>query len=170
MMLEHVEEGGTLAMIGMMLLLALQAPSPAPSPAMRPATFAPCPTPPPRFFAVLTEMTTGAVTVPAATQFEIALKMNPSTGYGWRMTASPGVRADGSQYVGDNELQTPAPASGGVPAFPMVGGGGTQLWLFTAMQPGTATITFTLYPPGRGLPAVRKATFTVRIAPNVAVC
>ena len=156
-----------------LMLFVLQATPATPSAAPRLATFAPCPTPRPRFFAVLTESSTRTLDVPTATQFEVALKSNPSTGYGWRMMASPSaniLRFDGRQYVADGSLQRPMPSPSGRPMPLMVGGGGTDLWLFSAMQPGTATLTFTLYPPGTGRPAARTVTFTVRVVPTAVVC
>jgi predicted secreted protein len=154
-----------------LLGLALQT-AQVPSPAR--ATFAPCPTPRPQFFTVLTEGTSKPVDVPASKQFVVALKSNPSTGYRWALTAPPSggfVRSDGSQFVSDNAYNTPPPSRPGqVPAPLMVGVGGTELWLFSALQPGTSTLSFALYPPGRDTRPNRTVWFSVRVVPDTMVC
>jgi predicted secreted protein len=116
------------------------------------------------FDAVVSEAATSA-TAHAGSSFVVALASNPSTGYGWRMTSAPidAVWA-GRRYVENAAHATPPPAPAGQPRPMYVGGGGTDLWLFTATAPGTAKLTFGLYPPGRKT-AVQNVAVTIAVVP-----
>ena len=74
------------------------------------------------------------------------------------------LRSDGTRTLSDaafGNLDRP-----GQP--PQTGGNATELWLFTALAPGTVTLTFALGAPGAA--PSRTTTYTVRISPNVIVC
>jgi predicted secreted protein len=118
------------------------------------------------FDAIVTEAATSA-SAHAGSRFVVALASNPSTGYGWRMTSAPVDAAwAGRQYVADVAHATPPPAPAEQPRLMPVGGGGTDLWLFTATAPGTAKLTFGLYPPGRKT-SVQNVAITVAVVPAV---
>jgi hypothetical protein len=166
-----------LAMLALALLAALgaaargaaaQTPPPAASPPPQPAPFAPCPTPRPAFAAIAIDPAP-AVEALTTQQFVVALRAVTDGGYGWSLLSGAAkgsiVRADGSRTLSDvafQNLDRP-----GQP--PLTGGAATELWLFTALAPGSATLTFGLMPPGAAAPA-RTTTYTVRISPNVMVC
>lgn len=144
------------------------APAPAATPAAQPASFAPCPSPRPQFATIAIDPAP-PVEVLTTQQFVIALRAVTDGGYSWSLLSGTGkgsiVRSDGSRTLNDvafKNLDTP-----GQP--PQTGGNATELWLFTAAAPGTATLTFGLTAPGASAPA-RTTTYTVRISPNVMVC
>jgi putative hemolysin/predicted secreted protein len=59
------------------------------------------------------------------TRFAVQLKENPTTGFGWNATVSPGLEIQSSDYQQDK-------AAGG-----MVGVGGTRTWVIIAKNLGT---------------------------------
>ncbi|MEA2719054.1 MAG: hypothetical protein QOJ39_918 [Candidatus Eremiobacteraeota bacterium] len=144
------------------------APAPTASPAARPAPFAPCPSPRPPFATIATDPAP-PVEVLTTQQFVIALRAVADGGDTWSLLSGAGkgsmVRSDGARTLNDvafQNLDRP-----GQP--PQTGGNATELWLFTAVAPGTATLTFGLMTPGATAPT-RTTTYTVRVSPNVMVC
>jgi len=143
-------------------------PSPATSPAPQPATFAPCPSPRPPFATIAVDPAP-PVEVLTTQQFVIALRTVADGGDSWSLLSGAGkgsiVRSDGNRTLNDAAFQSLDKP--GQP--PQTGGNATELWLFTAVAPGTATLTFGLMTPGATAPT-RTTTYTVRISPNVTVC
>jgi inhibitor of cysteine peptidase len=93
------------------------------------------------------------VTVKKGQEFLIALPSNPTTGYSW--TAKPSnadVSVFGSAYQAKPAGRT------------IVGAGGEQIWVFEAMQAGTAKVVFSYSRPWlkNTLPA-RTQSFTIKI-------
>jgi predicted secreted protein len=70
---------------------------------------------------------TGDITL--NTRFAIELPENPTTGFTWNATLSPGLGLRSSDY-----RQNPATAG-------MAGAGGTRLWIITAQDPGEHTFS-----------------------------
>lgn len=156
------------------------APAPAPSPPARPATspapaaasqLAPlptCPSPRPPFAAIAVDPAP-PVEVLTTQQFVIALRTVADGGDSWSLLSGTGkgsiVRSDGTRTLNDTSFQNLDRP--GQP--PQTGGNATELWLFTAVAPGTATLAFGLMQPGATAPT-RTTTYTVRISPNVMVC
>lgn len=68
------------------------------------------------------------IAVPLNTTLTLELAENPSTGYAWNLTATPGLRIDSDEYV---------PAA---PSAPVVGAGGVRRWELTAVAPGLQRI------------------------------
>lgn len=68
------------------------------------------------------------IAVPLDTTLTLELAENPSTGYAWNLTATPGLRIDSDEYV---------PAA---PSAPVVGAGGVHRWELTAVAPGPRRI------------------------------
>jgi hypothetical protein len=145
-----------------------QAPPASPAPRIAPSLPA-CPTPPPRFAAIALDPKR-PIEVSSARQFAVALRAVEDGGYTWRLVSpldkTAAVRADGMQSIWDSAFANLERKPGG---FPMVGGAATELFLFTAAAPGTATLTFGLFGPG-ARSATRTTTFTVRVSPSVMVC
>ena len=172
----------TFARLAVVLLTALavsaQAPAPPPpaapapvpdaSPAAQPAPFAPCPSPRPAFATVATDPAP-PVEVLTTQQFIIALRTVADGGDSWTLLSGTQkgsiVRSEGARTLNDTAFQNLDRP--GQP--PQTGGNATELWLFTAVAPGTATLTFGLTQPGANAPT-RTTTYTVRISPNVMVC
>ncbi len=74
---------------------------------------------------LLNESANGStIAVPLNITLTLELAENPSTGYSWNLTATPGLRVDSDGYV-------PAAASA-----PVVGAGGVHRWELTAVAPG----------------------------------
>ncbi|MCX6372417.1 MAG: protease inhibitor I42 family protein [Actinobacteria bacterium] len=63
-------------------------------------------------------------------QFTVTLEENPTTGYSWDMIAGPGLTQVGDKFV----APSPSPS-------PLMGAGGTHLWVFRADEAGTLTLT-----------------------------
>jgi predicted secreted protein len=147
-----------------------QSPSPPPAaaPAPQPATFAPCASPRPQFAALAVDPA-APLDVLTSQQFVVALRVASDSGFRWELLSGAGrgtiVRAEGTRTLVDiafQNLDRP-----GQP--PLTGGNATQLWLFTAVAPGTATLSLGLMAPGATAPE-RTMNYTVRISPNVAIC
>jgi hypothetical protein len=107
--------------------------------------------------------------------FLVALRVVADAGYSWRLrpaTQSAVVRYERVFMVSDvsyTNADRPPRAPGGPPQVPMVGGESTQYFLFAVTAPGTATLIFDLYGPGKATAASTK-TFTVSASPNVPSC
>ncbi len=103
---------------------------------------------------VFTEATP-SIAVRVGQTFVIGLPSNPSTGYAWRMSGAltqSKLAYLGTTYLGPNTTR--------------VGAGGTDLYLFTAKQAGTYTLTFSYSRPWEaGVPAAKTATFAVAVTP-----
>jgi len=140
-----------------------QAPSPSAAPSL------PACTVPPRFAAIAVDPM-APVDVNTAQAFGIALRVVADAGYTWRLVdplpANGAIRAEGDQTVWDVAFQNLDRKPGDPP---VVGGAATQMFLFSAQQPGTATVTLGSFGPGADKPD-RTMTFTVHVSPNVAVC
>ncbi|GEM_PF-1984067 len=123
----------------------------------------------PRFAAIATDPVS-ALNVNTTQHFVIALRAVEDGGYAWRLLDTPDknapVRAEGMQSVGDVVFQNLERKSGDPP---IVGGSATEMFLFTAMAPGSQTLTFGLFAPGADAPT-RTAAFAVHVAPNVVIC
>ncbi len=84
---------------------------------------------------------------------KVRLATNASTGYAW----SYKVSGDKSAISVSKGVYKPGESTGG-----MVGVPGRTVWTVTGKAPGTATITFTLTPPGGGAAAkTKKVVITV---------
>jgi hypothetical protein len=133
------------------------------------APMPPCPSPRPRFATIAIDP---AKTVTAATiqEFGIALRATEDGGYQWRLQTvpaiAPAVRYDGEAGVWDIAFDNLNRAPG---SPPMVGGQATELFMFTAMVPGTVKLTFQLFGPGQTVPT-QTMTYTVQVVANVMVC
>lgn len=143
-------------------------PTPVASPAPVRATFAPCPTPRPQFAAIAVDAAP-PVEVLTTQQFVIALRTVADDGTSWSLLSGAakgsGVRSDGARTLNDTAFQNlNAP---GQP--PQTSGNATELWLFTALAPGTTTLVFGLMLQGTTAPT-RTTTYTVRVSPNVTIC
>jgi hypothetical protein len=133
------------------------------------APMGPCPSPRPRFATIAIDP---AKTLTAATiqEFAIALRATEDGGYRWRLQTVPAiaatVRYDGEAGVWDTSFTNLDRAPG---SPPMLGGQATEMFMFTAMAPGTAKLTFQLFGPGQTAPT-RTTTYTVQVVPNIMVC
>ena len=68
------------------------------------------------------------VTAKVGDQVSVTLKENPSTGYGWKMVAGPGLAEVSDAYA------APSPS-------PAIGAGGVHTWVYEVEQAGTLTLT-----------------------------
>ncbi len=98
------------------------------------------------------------------------MRVVADAGYTWRLVdplaATAPVRADGDQTVWDVAFDNLDRKPGDPPK---VGGSATQMFLFSALSPGQAVLTFGQFGPGADKPD-KTMTFNVRISPNVTVC
>jgi predicted secreted protein len=131
---------------------------PPPAPAPEPA---PAPAPPPP--APAADVTVGddsnykSVTLHSGQTLMLRLSgESPSTGYAWKLLTGTGPHLALTSH--NFESDVPAP---GQP--PVVGGGGTSVYLFTAKRPGVAVLRLALYPPGRD----RRIAKSFRLRVNV---
>jgi hypothetical protein len=115
------------------------------------------------------------IAVKTSQSFLVALRVVADAGYSWRLrppTQSAVVRYERVFMISDvsyTNADRPPRAPGGPPQFPMVGGESTQYFSFTVVAPGTATLIFDLYGPGKATAASTK-TFAVSGSPNVPSC
>ena len=128
-----------------------------------------CPTPRPRFAAIVIDPSAD-IHVGANQQFIVALRVVEDAGMSWRLAGivekpAP-VKAEGMQSIWDVAMQNLDRKPGDPP---LVGGSATEMFLFTASGLGTATMTFGLFGPGADSPT-RTVTFTARVSPTVSVC
>ncbi|HEX3549151.1 MAG TPA: protease inhibitor I42 family protein [Candidatus Elarobacter sp.] len=141
-----------------------QATPPPPQTAPMPAC------PPPRRFTAVAIDPVPPIDVNVTQHFIVAMRVVADAGYQWELVDAPdkltSVRGEGSQLLSDVALQNLDRKPDTPPA---VGGAATQLFLFTATAPGSATLNFGLLRPG-GTTPTRTVTYTVRVSPNVAVC
>lgn len=72
------------------------------------------------------------VTVDQGSQVSLELDENPSTGYQWNLTLSPGLQVTNEEYL-DVSPNPFKPES-------KLGSGGTRIWEIRAVQPGSQTI------------------------------
>jgi inhibitor of cysteine peptidase len=79
----------------------------------------------------LFDQTNNNETYPVDLDAEIRLKLpgNPTTGYSWQLTTTPGIVILNESYLPDDPTGT------------MVGSGGTWLWTMKAVLPGTQVIS-----------------------------
>lgn len=64
--------------------------------------------------------------------FEVKLKSNPTTGYSWMLSEpvdSTIIEFDKKEFVSDND-----------PSNPMIGAGGTEIWIFSGVDVGKTNI------------------------------
>jgi predicted secreted protein len=132
---------------------------PPPAPAPEPAP-APAPPPPP---APAADVTVGddsnykSVTLHSGQTLMLRLSgESPSTGYAWKLITGTGTHLTLTSHNFDSDAPPPAP---GQP--PLVGGGGTSVYLLTAKRPGVAVVRLALYPPGRDRKIVK--SFRLRV-------
>jgi inhibitor of cysteine peptidase len=78
---------------------------------------------------VTEEQNTATVSVNKSSVITVKLKENPTTGFQWNLTTSPGLHIINNTYV-------PSDTTG-----KLVGSGGTRIWDISAMDPGTQNIT-----------------------------
>jgi len=93
----------------------------------------------------------------AGDSFEIVLKANPSTGYQWKLVSMPSdklLQEGSSEYV-----RTPDTGD-------IVGSGGHEIWRFSAIGPGSATIVFGYFSPGFYGEGVPEETLSFSISIN----
>ncbi|MHB8461715.1 MAG: protease inhibitor I42 family protein [Vulcanimicrobiaceae bacterium] len=103
---------------------------------------------------VFTEATP-SIAVHVGQTFVIGLLSSPSTGFGWRMSGE--ITQSKLAFLGSTYL---------APNTTRVGAGGTELYLFTARQAGTYTLTFSYSRPWEaGVPAAKTVTFAVAVTP-----
>jgi inhibitor of cysteine peptidase len=67
--------------------------------------------------------------IPLDAEIRLRLPENPTTGYSWQLTLTPGLVIENESYQPDD------------PEGRLVGAGGTRLWIFKAVQPGMQTIS-----------------------------
>ncbi|NYT07938.1 MAG: protease inhibitor I42 family protein, partial [Methanomicrobiales archaeon] len=67
--------------------------------------------------------------VPLDAEIRIRLPENPTTGYSWQMTITPGLVIENESYQPDD------------PGGRLVGAGGTRQWILRTVQPGLQTVT-----------------------------
>jgi predicted secreted protein len=92
------------------------------------------------------------ISASAGDLFAIGTLSNPTTGYSWQMAMEPDPNV--ATFVADVYVQ---------PDSRLLGAGGRECWVFSAVQPGSITVTF-LYlrpfdPPE--IPPANMATFTI---------
>jgi inhibitor of cysteine peptidase len=81
----------------------------------------------------------------------VSLDENPSTGYVWEATLTPGFELLSNDYIAD-DTSDDAP----------VGSGGTHVWKLRVKEAGESRFMATLYPPDRKVgPDVERFTFKV---------
>jgi inhibitor of cysteine peptidase len=70
-------------------------------------------------------------TYPVELDAEIRLTLpgNPTTGYSWQLSTTPGITVVNESYIPDDQSGT------------LVGSGGTYLWIMKAVQPGNQVIS-----------------------------
>jgi inhibitor of cysteine peptidase len=94
-----------------------------------------------------------AITVRKGEVFTISLDSNRTTGYRWVLVQEPDgtvVRCVGTEYLPADSRRT--------------GAGGSEIWTFEAVDKGSAVICLHyLRPWEKGVPAVRKADFSVLV-------
>jgi inhibitor of cysteine peptidase len=78
---------------------------------------------------VTEEQNNATVSVNQSSIITVKLKENPTTGYQWNLTTSPGLHIDNDSYL-------PSDTTG-----KLVGSGGTHLWDISATAKGTRNIT-----------------------------
>jgi inhibitor of cysteine peptidase len=71
----------------------------------------------------------GTFAVPLDAEIWLTLPGNPTTGYTWQLSTTPGVVIENESYLPDD------------PSGKLVGSGGTYLWVMKAVMPGTQVIT-----------------------------
>ena len=89
----------------------------------------------------------------------ICLDSNPTTGYDWTAV----LNGDCVELTRDEYKQDPSEPG-------MAGVGGYQYYDFTAVRPGTATITFTYARSWETTDADRTITFTVTVDDDLCFC
>jgi len=67
--------------------------------------------------------------VPVDTEIRLKLPENPTTGYSWQLSVTPGLVILNESYQPDD------------PTGKLIGSGGTHLWTMRAIQPGMQTIS-----------------------------
>ena len=99
--------------------------------------------------------TNAPIQVAAGKEFTITLKSNPTTGYRWQL-AKPADEA--VVKPGKNSYQADQHAPG------MVGGGGKEVWTFTAVKPGKTVLEFKYARAWeKDKPPVRTANYEVEV-------
>jgi len=71
--------------------------------------------------------------------FEIILKTNPSTGYQWKLVSMPSdqlLQVGLQEYIRTQDTED------------VVGIGGHEIWRFSVIGPGSASVIFGYFPPG----------------------
>jgi inhibitor of cysteine peptidase len=91
----------------------------------------------------------------AGNDFQVSLASNPSTGYAWSIMQVP----DKAVAVQKGQSQFIQPASSSA----VIGAGGTEVWTFTAVAPGTTNITFENKAPGASASTPPAWTHTVAV-------
>lgn len=91
----------------------------------------PEPTPPVPGGAYLFDQTNNGETydVPLDAEIRLRLPENPTTGFTWQLSVTPGLVIENESYQPDD------------PDSRLVGAGGTRLWILKAVQPGMQTIS-----------------------------
>jgi predicted secreted protein len=93
----------------------------------------------------------GTIKAEVYDEVTVSLDENPSTGYVWEATLTPGLELLSNDYVADD-------TSDGAP----VGSGGTHVWKLRVKEVGESRFTATLYPPDREIgPDAERFTFKV---------
>jgi inhibitor of cysteine peptidase len=119
-----------LACIAVVLLAGCAGPGERVSPTPEPTTPAPAPSVPPAV-PISFDQTNDGGTYPVSLDAEIRLRLpeNPTTGYLWTLSVSPGLSITNETYVPDD------------PTGRLVGSGGTRIWSLKAVLPGARTIS-----------------------------
>lgn len=71
----------------------------------------------------------GSFVVPLDAEIWLSLPGNPTTGYMWQLSTTPGIVIENESYLPDD------------PSGKLVGSGGTFLWVLKAVEPGTQVIS-----------------------------
>lgn len=75
------------------------------------------------------QKTSSAITLPAGTTTTIELQENPTTGYAWNVTLSPGLLIENNTYLQDKGTAD------------RVGAGGTHQWVVRGVSAGNQTFS-----------------------------
>jgi predicted secreted protein len=89
--------------------------------------------------------------------FAIGMLSNPTTGYSWQMATPPDANV--AQFVSNVYVEPSLPANG----QPLLGAGGRECWIFSAIQAGSTTAVFNYLRPfdPPDTPPANTATFTI---------
>jgi inhibitor of cysteine peptidase len=126
----HLAAFIAIAALAAILCAGCTGPAGRPLPTPGPTTPAPSPSLPPAGPNTFTEVNNGG-TYPVSlhTVIQLRLKENPTTGFTWNLSLTPGLTVVNDTYIPDDVTGR------------LVGSGGTRVWYLEAMQPGDQAIS-----------------------------